>query len=273
MKPRLVFNQPESVYRAAAPALSQTILKNILSKSPAHAQQQVVGQIDTPAMKLGRAAHCLILEGEAVYQVNYATAPNCDRRTKEGKAIYAAFVESAVSREILTQDEALSVTGMADAIGRNSLTGGLFKNGSPEVSVFGQIGGVDIKGRFDYLHPAEHIIIDLKTCLDASPDAVKKYIVNYGLHIQQYVYSELYKAGTGKAPTDFVFVMVEKTAPYGVAVFRLNKEALSAAKTEAHRGLAVYRQCVESGRWPCYPETVQEIGLPVWYIKNLEAQQ
>jgi len=270
MKPQFKFNQPETEYRQAKPELSQTILKNILNHSPAHALESMQNHTDSAAMKIGRAAHCLVLEGEQVFNDQYAAAPECDRRTKEGKAVYAEFIASLNDREALTVIELELITALALVLKTNGLTKHLFIDGQPEVSAFGQINGVDIKGRFDYYHPEEQIIIDLKTCLDASPEAVKKYIVKYGLHIQQYVYSELHRNITGNKPADFIFVMVEKSAPFGVAAFRLKPEAVVLAKDEVEKALDIYQQCKASGIWPAYPETVQEIDLPPWYYSQKE---
>ncbi len=273
MKPQFILNQPEAEYRAAQPALSQSIIKNLLSKSPAHAFEAMSSPHDTAAMKLGRLAHTLILEGVAVFNDRYAVIPECDRRTKEGKAIYNEFTEAAGDRETLAIGELETVSAMQAALQSNSLTKHLFIDGQSEVSAFGKINGVDIKGRFDYYHPKDNVIIDLKTCLDASPEAVKKYILNYGLHIQQYVYAALHKNITGTLPQDFIFVMVEKSAPYGIAVFRIDPEAVLAAKKLVKRGIEIYQDCLQTGNWYGYPEAVQTVNLPAWYYKNLEASQ
>ena len=66
MKPQFILNQAEAEYRAAQPALSQSIIKSILGKSPAHAFEAMNSHYDTAAMKLGRLAHTLILEGHEV---------------------------------------------------------------------------------------------------------------------------------------------------------------------------------------------------------------
>ena len=273
MKPQFKYDQPDPDYRKEKPQLSQTILKNILSKSPAHAWESMQSHTDTPAMKLGRAAHCYVLEGEEIFNNTFITAPECNRRTKEGKAIYAEFVESAGDREVLSDSELKIVIAIAATLKANGLTKHLFINGKPEVSAFGQINGVDIKGRFDYYHPEDQVIIDLKTCIDASPKAVEKYIVNYGLHIQQYVYSELHKNITGNLPKDFIFVFVEKTAPYGVAVVRLNPKAVVLAKGETQKAIEIYQSCNQSGVWYGYPEAVQEIDLPAWHYKQKELEK
>jgi exodeoxyribonuclease VIII len=271
MKPTFAFNQPETEYRAAKPELSQSVLKTILAQSPAHARYQLDNPTEsTPAQKLGTAAHCRILERDK-FGEQYAVAPACDRRTKDGKAIYEAFLAEHGGKQIITADDLVQIEGMAAAIEAHPLAGALFRGGSAEVSAFGSINGTPIKGRFDYLHDADGVIIDLKTCLDASPDAVQKYAVNYGLHIQQFVYAEIYRSITGRAPADFVFVLVEKNPPFGMAVVRLTAEAVKAAKTEVNRALEIWQQCERSGIWPGYGNNVITVDLPAWQYKKLEA--
>ncbi len=274
MKSTLIFNQHEIEYRAAKPRLSQTVLKTLLAQSPAHAKYQLDNpQEPTQAQKLGVAAHCRILEGVDIFEQQYAISPTCDRRTKDGKAIHESFLSEHGAKLIITSDEYLQIHGMATAIESHALAGALFKGGAPEVSAYGAIKGVQIKGRFDYFHEADGVIVDLKTTLDASPSEVQRYAVKYGLHIQQYVYSEIYQSITGKAPADFVFVMVEKNPPYGVAVVRLTDAAVKAAAAEVSRGLEIWEECLKTNSWSAYGNGVISIDLPAWQYKKTETAQ
>jgi exodeoxyribonuclease VIII len=271
MKPTFKFNQPETEYRAAKPTLSQSVIKTILAQSPAHARYQLDNPTEsTPAQKLGTAAHCRILEGDK-FGEQYAIAPACDRRTKDGKAIYEAFLAEHGGKQIISADDLAQIEGMAGAIDAHPLAGALFRGRSAEVSMFGHLNGIPVKGRADYLHEADGVIIDLKTTLDASPAEAQRYAVKYGLHIQQFVYAEIYRSITGRAPADFVFVLVEKNPPFGVAVVRLTTEAVKAAKAEVNRALDIWQQCEKSGVWPGYGDNVITVDLPAWQYKKLEA--
>lgn len=274
MKSTLIFNQPETEYRTANPRLSQTTLKTVLSQSPAHAKYQLDNpQESTPAQKLGTAAHCRILDGVGVFDQRYAVAPICDRRTKEGKAIFEAFLAEHGSKEIISTADLAVIEGMACAVAGHPLASRLFEGGTAEVSAFGSIDGVPIKGRYDYLHQVDGVLIDLKTTRDASPDEVQRYTVKYGLHIQQFVYSEIFRSIFGKAPNDFIFLMVEKNPPHGVAVVRLTREAAESARGQVARALALWQQCEKTGTWPCYGDNVITIDLPAWQYKKVETAQ
>jgi exodeoxyribonuclease VIII len=58
----------------------------------------------TPAMRWGTLVHTAILEPETMADT-YVTAPAVDRRTKEGKAAYEAFLAEWGSKEVITADE------------------------------------------------------------------------------------------------------------------------------------------------------------------------
>jgi exodeoxyribonuclease VIII len=271
MKPAFKFNQPETEYRAAKPELSQSTIKTILAQSPAHTRYQLDNPTEsTPAQKLGTAAHCRILERDK-FGEQYAVAPACDRRTKDGKTIYEAFLAEHGGKQIISADDLEQIEGMAAAIDAHPLAGALFRSGSAEVSMFGRLNGIPVKGRADYLYEADGVIIDLKTTMDASPAEAQRYAVKYGLHIQQFVYAEIYRSITGRAPADFVFVLVEKNPPFGVAVVRLTPEAVKAAKAEVNRALDIWQQCEKSGVWPGYGDNVITVDLPAWQYKKLEA--
>lgn len=271
MKNQFIPNQPEAEYRAAKPELSQSVIKTLMAQSPVHARFQLENPTEpTPAMKLGTATHCRILEGSEAFAKRYAVAPTCDRRTKDGKAIYEAFLAEHAGKDIVSADDMVQIEGMAAAVESHSLAGALFRGGAAEISAFGTVNGASIKGRFDYFHEADGVIVDLKTTLDASPDEAQRYAVKYGLHVQQFVYSEIYRSITGKASADFVFVLVEKNPPFGVAVVRLTKEAVEAARSQVEKALALWKQCEKSGVWPGYGDNVITVDLPAWQYKRLE---
>lgn len=271
MKSQFIFNQRDDEYRSMKPELSQSVLKAVLTKSPAHARYALDHPSEsTPAQRLGTAAHVRILEGAEAFSGRYAVAPPCDRRTKDGKALFAEFEAGLNGREIITADDFATIEGMAGAIEAHQLAGRLFRGGVAEASAFGKINGIDIKGRFDYFHQTDGVIVDFKTTLDASPDEAQRYAVRYGLHIQQYIYSEIHRSITGKLPSDFVFVLAEKNPPYGVAVVRLTKAAVDAARGEVERALDIWRQCVRAKTWQGYADGVIEVDLPAWKYNKLE---
>ena len=69
----------------------------------------------TPALILGSAIHCAVLQPE-LYGSLYATAPEgIDRRTSAGKASWAEFATLNEGKTILKAEDALTVEQMSTA--------------------------------------------------------------------------------------------------------------------------------------------------------------
>ena len=58
-----------------------------------------------------------------------------------------------------------------------------------------------------------------------------------------------------------MFVAGEKTEPFGVSVHELGEEVIALGREEYRRNLETYKSCKAFDHWPCYPETLNQIGL------------
>jgi hypothetical protein len=105
-------------------------------------------------------------------------------------------------------------------------------------------------------------IVDLKTCQDASPASFAKAVANFGYQIQ----AAHYLAGT--LATRFIFVAVEKTAPYAIGVYELNTEALIHGSIARHNALQRIQDCRAINEWPGYTDGIQTLQLPGWALKD-----
>ena len=78
-----------------------------LLKSPAHYQAYLNNpREETKALKVGKYVHALVLEPDAAV-TGFAILPEgIDRRTKDGKATYEAFMSTAEGKTVLTLEEA-----------------------------------------------------------------------------------------------------------------------------------------------------------------------
>jgi exodeoxyribonuclease VIII len=70
----------------------------------------------TPALTFGSAAHKIVLEGKD-FSEEYAVAPDVDRRKKEGKEIWAQFVEDNPGKTVISNSDYETISVMAAAIG------------------------------------------------------------------------------------------------------------------------------------------------------------
>lgn len=216
------------------------------------------------AMRAGTLAHCAILEPEQL-AARYAVKPaGHDGRTVAGKAWMAEHAHL----EVVSADEFEAATRQAAAVRSLPEVGALLGVGRPEVSAFwvDEDTSIGCKCRPDWVAPAGDgvILIDVKTCQDASPLAFPKSVARFGYHLQAAWYVDGYAKASGKPVLGFVFAAVEADYPHAAAAYMLDDESLERGRAECRRLLALYRHCLVQDEWPGYPQTIQPIGLPAW---------
>lgn len=243
-------------------ALSAGGIKHLL-KSPAHFREAMDNPGEpTEAMILGTLAHTFMLEPD---KVDLVVAPKVDRRTKGGKEEWAGFLEKAEGKQIVTEDTWGQLHGMRDALSSLKIWKTIVAQGDPEVSVFWEHPVDDFlcKSRPDWLDRERRVIVDYKTCADASPNAFGKQVINLGYHISAAWYLEGMKVlDYGKF--DYVFVAQEKTPPYSVATYRIPSEAVDLGWKLCRRACDIYAECLDTGEWGAYPDKIQDLEIPTW---------
>lgn len=253
----------------ADPRLSNSGSKQLL-RSPKHYQHDRTSpRTETAALRMGSALHCAVLEPEK-YALEYATAPECDRRTKAGRELWGRFQAEAEGRTVLTAAEAEQVQLMANSIAAHPLAPKLISGGQAEVSLLWSdpTYGTPCKARADYLQADAGVIIDLKTCTDASPQGFARQALNYQYHTQGACYLSGANA-LGLKVTDFVFIAIEKSPPYAIGIYRLSDAHLELGHRRWAEACELYKRCTESGLWPGYSDTITELTLPGWAASEL----
>ena len=253
-------------YHASA-GVSKSLLDK-LARSPAHYLAYLrEDRKETPALRLGRIIHSASLEPDSLA---LAIAPACDRRTKDGKAVWADFEAAAIGCQIVTADEAEQIRRMRDAVYTHPAARRLlFAPGVAEASGwwFDQTSGELCRCRPDYRRE-DGILVDLKTTDDAG-HGFNRSCANYGYHRQAAFYCDGIEAITGERPAGFVLVAVEKTPPYAVAVYQLDDVAMEVGRALYQRDLMTLAECKISHQWPAYPETIQVLSLPGWATQGV----
>jgi hypothetical protein len=103
--------------------------------------------------------------------------------------------------------------------------------------------------------------VDLKTTTDASPAAFARSVATFRYHVQ----ASHYLSGLHGAER-FVFIAVEKTAPYAVAVYELDAAAMAAGDELRQRDMRMIADCRATGEWPGYSDDCQTLSLPKWAL-------
>ena len=240
-----------------------------LEKSGAHYLAYKLNPVkQTAAIFMGSTVHCAVLEPDC-FSARYAVMPEgIDKRTKAGKETYQELLDSG--KEIIGEIDNKLCWKIADSVKQHPSASFLLKKGNAEVTVLSVIDGVETKVRIDWLRP-EGILVDLKTCEDASPSAFSKQIANYGYDVQTAFYLDSCRNADVKAHT-FIFIAVEKSPPYAVAIYELDNQSIDIGRAKYQRALALYQECIENNTWPAYDQNIQTISLPSWAIYQ-ELQQ
>lgn len=232
-------------------------------KTPAHYQSYLrQDRTPTPAMILGTATHAAILEPDTFERL-YIEAPDLDRRSKAYKD-WRAGLEDDV-RVILSPADFEHIGNMRDAVFASPIASRLLTGGVAERSMWwtDPKTGLLCKCRPDYARE-DGILIDLKTTVDASYLAFQKSIGRYGYHSQAAYYLEGATACSERVYGHWVWIVVEKAAPYAVAIYTLDQLGIEAGRERYREGLEVIAECKKTGLWPGYESEIQEICLPAW---------
>lgn len=267
MTPGLHLGLPAADYHATM-AMSAGGLKR-MKRSPAH----FFGlQLDparpssepTDAMKAGTLFHTMLFEPALIEGAYAVRPPGLDLRTTDGKK----WAAEAAGREIVTDVAMRTAKAQAMAVLALPDVAALLSDGVAESSAFwvdAQTGEL-CKCRPDWTSPAGDgvILVDGKTCQDASPDGFGRAIWTYAYHLQAAWYSDGFEAATGQRVHGFVFAAVEAAWPHAAAAYMLGDDVLDAARRENRRLLDLYAECRRSGTWPGYQAGINHINLPKW---------
>lgn len=262
----VAYNQSDFTYRREE-GVNQSSLKKIL-ESPAHYQAALKQKmIATPAMEMGTALHCLTLDGEKAFEGQYIKKPDGIKlNTKEGKA----WKEGVGRKKVLTaggkDDPWGSVHGMDASLKRLAYFSPNQKDyiKHNEVSIYWEWEGVPCKARLDRVDIDYGVVLDLKTTDSVEPEIFQKKVVGLGYDFQAAFYAKAAEVAFGK-PFRFIFVAVERKAPYTVDLFEVDDEMMEEATRKCEVALRTYAECDEHDIWPGRTPMVRKLSYPSWY--------
>lgn len=253
-----LFDVPNEIYHAG-PGISSTGLKEIL-KSPAHFKSAIEKKSD--ALVNGNLIHQAILE-PGLFADTVIVAPACDRRTTEGKRIWAEFQAASEGKTVVDQETHTTICQMRDAVRANRMASKLLSGDRTEVSVYwrDEVTGVLCKARADHING--DLVIDLKSTGDASSRAFQVQIERYKYHLSAAYYLDGF---ANFLPVRmFAWLAAEKTPPYGCRFYAADSTLLHAGRLEYRKALDLYAECLKKDRWPAYDMKFETISLSPAY--------
>lgn len=249
---------PDSIYHATKGYGSSIISE--FAENQAKAKHTIDGhREEKDYYDVGSAVHCKMLEGERFYDSFTVVPENIkQRRGKEWEA-FKAINEDKI---ILKRNDWKTAHDMSQAALLRH--GQYFTGGKAETSYWKKDveTGLIIKARLDYR--IGNIAVDLKTAANANPD---KFMNTRSYFIQDAMYTDV----TGV--DEFVFVVVEKEAPYLSFVGRYNDEDKYLAYQVYRDSLRKLKVCLETGHWLGYADQHEIVELSIPYYKRKQLEQ
>lgn len=263
-------------------------IKILEERSPAHFAHWVSDQDEQAEERqvftFGRAFHCATLEPD-VFDRTYCVLPaNAPQRPTEAMLkAYAKGTSSAESiarvdwwerwnadnegREILSAKDYDRARFMAQSIRRHPTGAAMLNGGRREVTLrwIDEETGMPCKARVDLDNDDEalNFMLDLKSCDDASPDAFARSVARYYYHVQDAHYTDGART-LGLNRRAFIFLACESSAPYVCHPYTVPAIAFERGHEIRKRALQKQAECLKTGRWPGYGDSITELTLPPW---------
>ena len=235
------------------------------------------------SVRLGSALHLAVLEPDD-FAAKVVRPPEVDRRTKAGRAEYAAWNEDLpADAVVITPDDFDRCAGMAASIRRHPFARGIVAaDADKELSVVWDDPtlGLRCKSRLDFWHAERELVVDLKTTRDL--DQFGRSAATYGYHRQAAMQLRAAVASAlGARRPAHLIVAVESEPPYEVVVYEYDGSALLSPSVgqgwgELSRVVAPRVRAWVSGdlddfgypapgrRKPTTDQMIRSIGLPVY---------
>jgi hypothetical protein len=248
-------------------AVNASMLTMLSRRSPWHAHYEQTHSKESDALRVGRALHSYLLE-PATFPEFWAVRPECDRRTKVGKELYAAFMATKGGRDEVTAAEFAEIEALA-ALVRQQQCVNLICGGRAEVCLVWEDAQTSLvcKRRLDYERTDgwNHVISDLKTCRDISPRAFSNDIARYGYALAAAFSIDGWKAVTGD---DSLYALLAVEKEYGITkVWEPGERTLEAGRAEYQAALKRTKECMTNHVWPAYGTEAELIEAPEWYLQ------
>lgn len=271
-----IVNESNATYHGNKEAISKSRLVK-MSVCPAYFKYYEENpQEPTDDLIVGSAFHKYTLEPDD-FENEFVVMPVFDKRTKEGKQAYQDFVDSCGDKQVINAEQFETIQSMSEAIKSNKYAKALIK-GNVETSLYfvDDLTEEQCKVRPDvYRQVGDRVVItDLKSCRSALPNDFTRDVIKYGYDVQAY----MYRLGASKVLNmpieniDFVFIAVEKKAPYLVNIMQCDDYIFQRGEQMFRKYIGQYHECKETNDWYGLNGAygiINNLTLPNYMIENI----
>lgn len=238
-------------YHSDRDYVSSTQLKSIL-KTPKHFLAAVQGAgKDKQVLEFGRLAHMAVFEPWRFEDVVLPYDGEFDRRLRSCKT----FIADHPNHTVIGQDKFDALLSMRKAVRehyfRGRTLGEWFDEGESEKAIYfvERVTNVKCRVKVDNLHP--EFIFDLKSTVDVRPAAFNGSVHAYHYDLSAFMYQTGVQYFTGEE-RPFVFIAVEKEAPYSVMTYTAGDSLLDNGAQKFEDGLNRLNHARAHDSWPGY---------------------
>lgn len=288
-------------YHKEVPAISGSGLHTIYKFSPAH--YKYAESEESPALAFGTAAHAMLLEPEAfnatyvrgfdasVYPDSLSGVKDMQSWLKErGQKVSgnkSDLIDRILAVEPLTHIADVleqrynqwnagkepikpelydKIQSMRKTIFADEKCAAMLQGGHAELSVVGELDGVDVKVRPDLI-TGNGGLVNYKTTEDCHPERFGRKAYDYGYLLKASLEWDMFAKAYGQQPKFYILLSQEKKSPFAFKPYYLTEEQIELGRAQYRIALAVYEQCLANDRWPAYGTGPAELYLPD-YIMN-----
>lgn len=255
-----------------------SVLRDILTSPKHYRHREQHTRDDSPAMALGRAVHCAVLEPERFRAE--AVQPPPEHLTPSGalstKPAARAWLESLGPEPmVLSERDWDACLRIAEAVAEHpdaALWLDEARVREHAVQWTETIDNVDVqcKAKVDAYCPRLSLLWDLKTVGGFAPFTLhrcEREIVSRLYYAQLGFYLRGLEAA-GNVVESIGWICVESRAPFDVAVIEADADLLQAAREEADKAVIAYAHAVGSGSWHGVAPAKVVMRPPAWMLMD-----
>ena len=225
-----------------------------------------IAESESPALALGRAAHCLILEGRAAFDGQYLVAdgpvnPKTGETFGRTTKAYREWA-AAQGRPVVSGADFNFISKLQSSVWLHPVAGELLSEGVAEKTVRVSYNGEPCQIRMDWFredYEGRPVICDLKTC--DSIDHFENDSWRFGYPHQMAFYREVFATGTDGTRPDCYLIAVEKKEPYRVAVYKLTDDLLDQCARQNEAAIDELHACRKTNVWPTRTEDLRILDV------------
>ena len=256
----------------ADPALGSSRARQLLGSCPLKVKHSMKFPTpSTPALLNGGHIHSGVLEPhltDSEYGCKPTEIDGNSSRTKAYKEAFADMEEANPGKRWIVESDYYNNQEVIASVLQHPMAKNLLydANSLIEHTGFFDIEGTPCKVRPD-IYQCSDRVVDLKTTMDASEKGFAKSVRQFGYAFQAAFYMTGLRA-MGERPKQFVFLVVEKSAPYATACYAIDNNDIEREVPRVLESIKIYGECLRTDVWPGYSDDIKTLNLGTPFTEN-----